>query len=156
MCVANPDVMFFIPVSCSLSTDITSLISTGWMLIDALTASSLGNYTAWQFQIPAPIGLNLTNFCLGHIWYSGSSQLILIQMAIIKWVAVQLEVAYDSQATNRKLGGLLWEPTSPPSTLLLVTWKSYIYEWPLAFWNTQKHRHKEVDALTILFDWKVT
>jgi hypothetical protein len=63
--VADLDVMFFIPVSCSQSTDITSLISTGWMFMDALTASSLGNYTAWQFQIPAPISLNLTNFFLG-------------------------------------------------------------------------------------------
>ncbi len=52
---------------------------------------------------------------------------------------MQLEVIYDSQATNRKQGRL-----PPPSALLLVAWNIS----PLAGWNTQKHHHKQVDVLT--------
>jgi hypothetical protein len=46
-------------------------------------------------------------------------------MATKKCVAVGLRVIYDSQATNRKLGGLLAR-TPFPSTLLLVVWESYM------------------------------
>jgi hypothetical protein len=57
-CVADADAMWSILVSCSQSTDIASpihTIHTSWVFIDAFTASSLGKYTAWRFQILALI-----------------------------------------------------------------------------------------------------
>jgi hypothetical protein len=48
-------------------------------------------------------------------------------MDIKKLVAMRLEVIYDSQATNRKLGRLLvGAPPLPPASLLLVVWESYM------------------------------
>jgi hypothetical protein len=49
-------------------------------------------------------------------------------MAIKKCLTVRLRVIYDSQATNRKQGGLL---PPPPTELLLVVWGSYMTpSWP--------------------------
>jgi hypothetical protein len=47
--------------------------------------------------------------------------LTLIRVAIKKYIAVWLGVMYDSQATNRKQGGLPVRAPSP-TALLLVTW----------------------------------
>jgi hypothetical protein len=43
-----------------------------------------------------------------------------------KLVAMQLEVIYDSQATNRKLGRFPVGAPFPPASLLLVVWESYM------------------------------
>jgi hypothetical protein len=62
--------------------------------------------------------------------------LTLVQMAI-KWcIAAWLGVIYNSQATNRKLGGLPARTPIPPRALLLVVLESYmIPSWP------EEHKH---------------
>ncbi len=43
-----------------------------------------------------------------------------------KCETVRLGVIYDSQATNRKLGGIPVRALLPPAALLLVAWESYV------------------------------
>ncbi len=51
-------------------------------------------------------------------------------------VAVRLGVIYDSQTTNRKLGGLPARTPTPCSALLLVAWESYItLRRPIGSWE---------------------
>jgi hypothetical protein len=68
--------------------------------------------------------------------------LTLIWMAIKKCMAVQLVVIYDSQAANRKQGGLLVRALLSPAALLLVAWESYVYDTQPAriHKNTTKNR----------------
>jgi hypothetical protein len=47
-------------------------------------------------------------------------------MAIKKFVAVYLGVIYDSQPTNRKLGGLPARTPTPSVALQLVPWESFM------------------------------
>jgi hypothetical protein len=61
-------------------------------------------------------------------------------MAIKKCVAVQLGVIYDSQATNRKQGGLPVRAPSP-TALLLAARESNMLKYT-------KNNHKQVEALT--------
>jgi hypothetical protein len=58
-----------------------------------------------------------------------------------KHTTVQLGVMYDSQATNRKQGGLPVRAILP-AALLLVTWESYVYDSQLAktYKNTTTNR----------------
>jgi hypothetical protein len=71
-------------------------------------------------------------------------------MAIKQCVAVWLGVKYDSQPTNRELGGLLARTPTPSSAPLLVAWVSYMTpSWPE---YTRCHQ-KQVYAL--LFDSKI-
>ncbi len=77
-----------------------------------------------QFPIFRETLLSLLVGCDYHVYHNVIC-LTLIQNSYKKYVAMRLKVIYDSQATNRKQGGL---PVTapPPAALLLVAWESYI------------------------------
>jgi hypothetical protein len=57
-------------------------------------------------------------------------------MAVKKCVAVWLEVIYDSQATNRKQGGLPVRAPLLSATFLMVAWESYMDPSQLEYTKT--------------------
>ncbi len=69
----------------------------------------------------------------------------LIRMAIKKCVAVRKGVIYDSQATNRKQGGL---PVRASLPLPYSYWSSESHIRLPAGRNTQKDHHKQGEAFT--------
>jgi hypothetical protein len=72
--------------------------------------------------------------------------LTLIQMAMKKWVAMRLGVTYDSQAINRKQGGIPVRALLPRRSS--IGHLGVIYDSQPKY--TQKYYHRQVEALTFL------